>query len=86
MIKEILRIMENNARVTAKQISTMTGIPNGEVAKVIKEAEKDRTILKYKTVINWDKVENSDEHVFAFDIARNKGQACPAHPMRCHLP
>lgn len=58
MQKEILKILENDARITAKQISTMTGTPVAEVSKQIKQAEKDRTILKYKTVINWDKVEN----------------------------
>ena len=63
MIKDILRILENDARATAKQISTMTGTSTSEVAKLIKQAEKDRTILKYKTVINWDKVE--DEQVWA---------------------
>ena len=41
----------------------MTGIPGDEVAKFIKQAEEDRTILKYKTIINWDKVEN--ERVWA---------------------
>jgi DNA-binding Lrp family transcriptional regulator len=56
MINEIFKILENDARVTPKQISTMTGIPLNEVAKLIKQAEKDRTILKYKTIINWDKV------------------------------
>jgi DNA-binding Lrp family transcriptional regulator len=54
MTKEILRILENDARTTNKQIATMTGIPTAEVARLIKQAEKDRTILKYKTVINWD--------------------------------
>jgi len=63
MLKEILKILENDARVTAKQISTMTGIPRGKVAKLIKQAEKDRAILKYKTLINWEKVEN--EQVWA---------------------
>ncbi len=63
MLKDILRILENDARTTAKQISTMTGVPNPEVTKAIKQAEKDRTILKYKTVINWDKV--GDEQVWA---------------------
>jgi len=56
MIKEILKILENDARTTLKQISVMTGIPSNEVTKIIKQAEKDRTILKYKTIINWDKV------------------------------
>jgi len=56
MIKEILRILEDDARTTTKQISTMTGTPSAEVAKLIKKAEQDRTILKYKTVINWEKL------------------------------
>ena len=63
MLKEILKILEGDSRITTKKISTMTGIPKDEVAKAIKQAEKDRTILKYKTVINWDKVE--DEQVWA---------------------
>lgn len=56
MIKDILKILENDARTTSKQIAAMTGTPSAEVAKLIKQAEKDRTILKYKTVINWEKV------------------------------
>ncbi len=63
MTKEILKILENDARTTTKQIANMTGIPAAEVAKIIKQAEKDRTILKYKTVINWDKV--GEEQIWA---------------------
>ncbi len=56
MIKEILKILENDARSTTRQIATMTGTPSAEVTRLIKQAEKDRIILKYKTVINWEKV------------------------------
>ena len=63
MIKDILKILENDARTTTKQISAMTGTPAAEVAKLIKQAEKDRTILKYKTMINWEKV--GEEQVWA---------------------
>ncbi len=63
MTKEILKILETDARTTTKQIANMTGIPAAEVAKIIKQAEKDRTILKYKTVINWDKV--GEEQIWA---------------------
>ena len=63
MLKEILKILENDTRTTIKQISTMAGTPSAEVTKTIKQAEKDRIILKYKTVISWDKVE--DEQVWA---------------------
>ncbi|MFC2072512.1 Lrp/AsnC family transcriptional regulator [Chloroflexota bacterium] len=63
MQKEILKILQNDARTTTKQISAMTGIPNAKVTKHIKQAEKDRIILKYKAIVNWDKVEN--EQVWA---------------------
>jgi DNA-binding Lrp family transcriptional regulator len=63
MLKDILKILEDDARTTTKQIATMTDTSSAEVAKLIKQAEKDRIILKYKTVVNWDKVEN--EQVWA---------------------
>jgi DNA-binding Lrp family transcriptional regulator len=63
MITEILKILENDARATAKQIATMTGITATEVARLIKEAEDDRTILKYKTMINWGRV--GEEQIWA---------------------
>jgi DNA-binding Lrp family transcriptional regulator len=58
MNKDILKILENDARTTAEQIASMTGIPSKEVTRGIKQAEKDRVILKYKAMINWDKLEN----------------------------
>jgi DNA-binding Lrp family transcriptional regulator len=63
MLKDILKILENDARTTTRQIATMTGDSAAEVEKLIKQAEEDRIILKYKTVINWDRVEN--ERVWA---------------------
>ncbi len=63
MLKDVLKILENDARTTTKQIATMTGMSAAEVTKLIRQAEKDRIILKYKTVVNWDRVE--DEQVWA---------------------
>jgi len=57
MLKDILKILENDARLTTKQIATMTGQKEEEVKSIVKQAEEDGTILKYKTVINWDKLE-----------------------------
>lgn len=62
-MKEVLRILEQDARKTPQQIATMTGIPLAEVKKAIKQAEGDRTILKYKTLVNWDKL--GEEQVWA---------------------
>jgi DNA-binding Lrp family transcriptional regulator len=63
MLSEILRILENDARTSTKQIAAMTGISTTEISKLVKQAQKDRVILKYKAVVNWDKVE--DERVWA---------------------
>jgi DNA-binding Lrp family transcriptional regulator len=63
MLKDILKILENDARTTTRQIATMTGTTTAEVTRLVKQAEKDRIILKYKTVVNWDRVE--DEQVWA---------------------
>ncbi len=60
---EISRILEKDARATPQQISTMTGVPVDEVEKIIHKFEEDRVIIKYKTVINWDKL--GDEQVMA---------------------
>ncbi len=63
MIKDILRVLQDNARATPQQISAMTGLPVEDVERAISEAERDRTILKYKTLINWEKAQ--DERVWA---------------------
>ena len=58
MLKDVLKILENDARTTPKQIAAMTGVPQTEVTKQIRQAEQDRVILKYKAIVDWDKVEN----------------------------
>ncbi len=55
-MNEIFRIMEEDARKTPQQIATMTGIPLSKVKEAIKQAERNRTILKYKAMVNWDKL------------------------------
>ena len=42
----------------------MTGISQAEVTKLIKKAQDDRVILKYKAIVNWEKAEN--EHVLVW--------------------
>ena len=56
MNREVLEILEKDARATLKQMSTMTGIPVTEIHKTIEDAEKSHIIVKYKTVINWEKL------------------------------
>ncbi|MBM3142337.1 MAG: Lrp/AsnC family transcriptional regulator [Chloroflexi bacterium] len=62
-MKQIFEALEKDARLTAEQISTMTGISVAEVKKSIKKAEEDRAVLKYKAVIDWAKL--GEEQVLA---------------------
>lgn len=62
-VNKIFEALEKDARLTSEQISAMTGISVNEVQKIIKKAEKDGTIVKYKTVINWAKLR--EEQVWA---------------------
>ena len=62
-MKEILKVLEQDGRATPQAIATMVGKPVAEVKKAIKAAEDSKAIVKYKAVVNWDKV--GDEHVWA---------------------
>ena len=63
MITEILKVLENDARANTKQLAAMTGLPGTEVSRLIKQAEEDRIILKYKTMINWGRA--GEEQIWA---------------------
>ena len=57
MNTQILRLLENDARLTAEQISVMLDCDVEEVKKEIKDYEENGTILGYKTVVDWEKTE-----------------------------
>ena len=63
MLKDILKLLESDARTSPQQIATITGLPEPEVKETIHKAEQDQVIVKYKTIVNWDKVDN--DQVFA---------------------
>lgn len=52
---EILELLQNNSRLTAQQIAVMTGREEEEVRKIVEKLEADKTIIKYFTLINWEK-------------------------------
>jgi len=62
--KEFLRILEKDPRVTSEKIATMTGSSPQAVEKAIRKAEGEGVIVKYKTVINWEKT--GEEQVMAW--------------------
>ncbi|MDQ0284986.1 DNA-binding Lrp family transcriptional regulator [Desulfofundulus luciae] len=52
---ELLELLEDNARLTPEEIAVMLQADAGEVRRAIQELEQNKTILKYMTLVNWEK-------------------------------
>ena len=63
MNKELLEIIEKNARLSNKDIAVMLSKEEGDIKKMIEQYEKDGIILGYKALVDWDKTDS--EHVNA---------------------
>jgi len=62
---EILEILEKDGRATVEDIAKMLRKKPLDVKKVIKQYEKEGTILKYKAVINKDMIKDTESEVRA---------------------
>ncbi len=52
----ILEILAEDARTDADKIAIMTGKTKEEVEEAILKLEKERILLKYPAMVNWDRV------------------------------
>ena len=59
MNTQVLKILADNARCPIDDIAVMSGLTPDEVEKEIKELEDAGFIKGYKTVINWEKIDDS---------------------------
>ncbi|MEF9879664.1 MAG: Lrp/AsnC family transcriptional regulator [Clostridia bacterium] len=54
---ELLQLLQEDCRLPLEKLAVMTGATLQEVATAIDSMEKDRVILRYSPVINWDKTD-----------------------------
>ena len=54
---DILEILSQDCRIPLERIAVMTGRDLAQVAQAIDELEKDRVILQYSPIINWDRTD-----------------------------
>ena len=54
--ERILKIVEKDARTTPEQLATMLGLSEEEVRSALAQLERERVIVKRKTVINWERL------------------------------
>ncbi len=57
MNKELLKLLESDARLTATQLAVMLNSTKEEVEREISKLEASGTILGYKTIIDWEKTD-----------------------------
>ena len=57
MNNELLKLLENDARLTSDQLSVMLERDRAEIEQELSEYEKNGTILGYKTIVDWEKTE-----------------------------
>ncbi len=57
MKEQLLKILENNAKLSNEQIASMLSTTPTEVAQAIAQLEKEGTIVGYKTIVDWDKTD-----------------------------
>jgi DNA-binding Lrp family transcriptional regulator len=63
-MREILKILEQDARTSPAQIAAMTGLAEDEVRRLIAEWERSGVIRRYKTVVDWERF--GEEKVYAY--------------------
>jgi len=56
-MENLLKLLEENARLSLEQLSTMLARPQAEVAEQMDELAKMGVVLGYQTVIDWEKTE-----------------------------
>ena len=54
---QVLEILSADCRIPMERIAVMTGASLPDVAQAIEELERDRVILQYSPIINWDRTE-----------------------------
>lgn len=57
MNTELLKLLENDARLTAAQLAVMLDCDQATVEAELKELEAGGTILGYKAIIDWEKTD-----------------------------
>ena len=58
-MRELLELLEHDARRSIKELANMLGRSEYEVEEQMKKLEKDKIILGYNTMIDWQKYGNN---------------------------
>lgn len=56
-MKKLLQLLEEDCTLSHDQLASMTGMTVEEVTAAIQKLEKDKVILGYKAIVDWDRTD-----------------------------
>ncbi|MBQ9083123.1 MAG: Lrp/AsnC family transcriptional regulator [Clostridia bacterium] len=59
MQEKILKLLEENARLTNRELSVMLGISESAAASAVDALEKSGVISGYRAIVNWEQVDKA---------------------------
>ncbi len=65
---EILRIIEENHKISVESIALMVESSEEQVRKTLKKLEDEKIIMSYPTLIDWSKVEGQENVIAMIDV------------------
>lgn len=57
MREQVLKAIDKNSKLSAKDLAIMLGSTEEEIISIIKQLEDEKVICGYPTLINWDKIQ-----------------------------
>lgn len=54
-MRELLELLEKDHTLTIPQLAVLLDRPEAEIAVLIKQVEAEKIIVKYQTIVNWEK-------------------------------
>ena len=57
---QLLKLLEQNAKLTNDQLSALLGKSEEEIAKAVAEYEAENVIVGYNALVNWEKIDPND--------------------------
>jgi DNA-binding Lrp family transcriptional regulator len=83
---KVLDLLKEDARYSIATIATMLAATEAEVRQAIAEMEDDKVIVKYATVVNWEKVaEDKVTALIEVQITPERGRGFDAIAERIYL-
>lgn len=56
-MKKLLQLLEDDCTMSHAQLAALTGMTEAEVSAAVAEYEKNRLILGYKAIVDWDRTD-----------------------------